>query len=343
LRNHILAKHPNIAPKEELPDIVAQCEEPINRPTAADCPLCDDWEKNFAKSQYGGDFSKLRKHLGRHMEQLALFALPRAEPDDDRSDEEGELDEEEEKEEEEEEEEADEVQDVDDDVSIPDQKGINEIFFSNISEDVTTAILIPFFERFGRVLEARIIRDEETTRSLGFGFITFENKAAVDACLRQPLVILGKPVEVRKPTVGDLWIQHQRRHNKTTPTLTCIFCPDRRLYSIEKELKDHVKKDHRDRLPTDDRELEAFLENCAIESAQKNPQIGIPHGSESPLVNRKPFEQNLFPFHRLFVGNINFSITESDLENVFEPFGELEYVQLQKDEQSRSRGYGFVL
>lgn len=51
---------------------------------------------------------------------------------------------------------------------------------------------------------------------------------------------------------------------------------------------------------------------------------------------------NQVPFHRLYVGNIHFSITESDLQNVFEPFGELEFVQLQKEEQGRSRGYGFV-
>jgi RNA-binding protein 23/39 len=51
---------------------------------------------------------------------------------------------------------------------------------------------------------------------------------------------------------------------------------------------------------------------------------------------------NGVPFHRLYVGNIHFSITESDLQNVFEPFGELEFVQLQKEEGGRSRGYGFV-
>ena len=48
------------------------------------------------------------------------------------------------------------------------------------------------------------------------------------------------------------------------------------------------------------------------------------------------------PFHRLYVGNIHFSITENDLQNVFQPFGELEFVQLQKEEGGRSRGYGFV-
>ena len=53
-------------------------------------------------------------------------------------------------------------------------------------------------------------------------------------------------------------------------------------------------------------------------------------------------ENNSIPFHRLYVGNIHFSITEQDLQNVFEPFGELEFVQLQKEEGGRSRGYGFV-
>ena len=47
---------------------------------------------------------------------------------------------------------------------------------------------------------------------------------------------------------------------------------------------------------------------------------------------------NQVPFHRLYVGNIHFSITEEDLRNVFEPFGDLEFVQLQKDDNNRSRG-----
>lgn len=51
---------------------------------------------------------------------------------------------------------------------------------------------------------------------------------------------------------------------------------------------------------------------------------------------------NHVPFHRLYVGNIHFNVTEQDLQAVFEPFGELEFVQLQRDDTGRSRGYGFV-
>ena len=71
-----------------------------------------------------------------------------------------------------------------------------------------------------------------------------------------------------------------------------------------------------------------------LTEAEKNRQARNPEAISS--------NPNQIPFHRLYVGNIHFSITESDLQNVFEPFGELEFVQLQKEEQGRSRGYGFV-
>ncbi|KAI5293942.1 hypothetical protein KEM52_004971 [Ascosphaera acerosa] len=71
-----------------------------------------------------------------------------------------------------------------------------------------------------------------------------------------------------------------------------------------------------------------------LTEAEKNRQARDPEAT-----TRQPHPQ---PFHRLYVGNIHFNITENDIRNVFEPFGQLEFVQLQKDEQGRSRGYGFV-
>ena len=71
-----------------------------------------------------------------------------------------------------------------------------------------------------------------------------------------------------------------------------------------------------------------------LTEAEKNRQARNPETTSG--------NQTSAPFHRLYVGNIHFSITENDLQNVFEPFGELEFVQLQKDESGRSRGDGFV-
>ncbi|KAJ5774929.1 RNA recognition motif domain eukaryote [Penicillium paradoxum] len=71
-----------------------------------------------------------------------------------------------------------------------------------------------------------------------------------------------------------------------------------------------------------------------LTEAEKNRQARNPAATTG--------NQHTAPFHRLYVGNVHFSITEADLNNVFEPFGELEFVQLQKDETGRSKGYAFV-
>lgn len=48
-------------------------------------------------------------------------------------------------------------------------------------------------------------------------------------------------------------------------------------------------------------------------------------------------------FHRLYVGSLHFNLTESDIKQVFEPFGELEFVDLHRDPMTgRSKGYAFV-
>ena len=48
-------------------------------------------------------------------------------------------------------------------------------------------------------------------------------------------------------------------------------------------------------------------------------------------------------FSRLYVGSLHFNLTEGDIKQVFEPFGELEFVDLHKDSVTgRSKGYAFV-
>lgn len=48
-------------------------------------------------------------------------------------------------------------------------------------------------------------------------------------------------------------------------------------------------------------------------------------------------------YNRLYVGNIHFAITEPDLKQIFESYGAVDFVVLQKDETGvRSKGFGFV-
>ena len=45
----------------------------------------------------------------------------------------------------------------------------------------------------------------------------------------------------------------------------------------------------------------------------------------------------------IFVGNLNYAVSEDDLKSIFEEFGELSSVKVIKDRfTSRSKGFGFV-
>jgi hypothetical protein len=88
--NHLVSTHPAVLKGSKLEAIVLQSEEPIDKVPADACKLCDQWEIEVQnkiqdsekpsldgkKKEKCGSLARFRKHLGRHMEQLALFALP---------------------------------------------------------------------------------------------------------------------------------------------------------------------------------------------------------------------------------------------------------------------------
>ncbi|EGF97966.1 uncharacterized protein MELLADRAFT_84111 [Melampsora larici-populina 98AG31] len=49
-------------------------------------------------------------------------------------------------------------------------------------------------------------------------------------------------------------------------------------------------------------------------------------------------------YARLYVGSLNFNLTDDDLRQVFQPFGDIEYVDLHRDQiTGKSKGYAFTL
>ena len=74
----------------------------------------------------------------------------------------------------------------------------------------------------------------------------------------------------QQPDVSELWIQHQRRNNKTTLTWACIYCEDRKIFLSEDELWRHFLLSHRDRLTAENEEdVETFRTSFVAESAKK--------------------------------------------------------------------------
>ena len=78
------------------------------------------------------------------------------------------------------------------------QERTSKIFVGGVSQDANEEDFRNFFKKFGRVVDATLMMDKDTGRPRGFGFVTFDGDAAVDATLAQPLSILGKPIEVKR-------------------------------------------------------------------------------------------------------------------------------------------------
>lgn len=78
------------------------------------------------------------------------------------------------------------------------QERTSKIFVGGVSQEATEEDFKSFFKQFGRVVDATLMMDKDTGRPRGFGFVTFDGDAAVDATLQGPLQILGKPIEVKR-------------------------------------------------------------------------------------------------------------------------------------------------
>ncbi|KAH7277910.1 hypothetical protein KP509_38G015200 [Ceratopteris richardii] len=77
---------------------------------------------------------------------------------------------------------------------------MNRIFVGNLPWSTDDMALQQMFNEFGSVLEARIVRDRDTGRSRGFGFVSMstpdEMKAAISA-------MSGKQIDGRSLTVNE--------------------------------------------------------------------------------------------------------------------------------------------
>ena len=83
--NHVLRKHPNHFSNAELPTLSSASRVSLDKIPASSCPFCSEWEDALrtANKHISADETivvtaqQFRRHVGAHMEQLALFAIPR--------------------------------------------------------------------------------------------------------------------------------------------------------------------------------------------------------------------------------------------------------------------------
>jgi RNA recognition motif-containing protein len=75
-----------------------------------------------------------------------------------------------------------------------------KVFVGGLSWGTSDEGLLAAFEKFGSVVEAKVIFDRDTGRSRGFGFVTFEDSGAAENAIQQ---MDGKTLDGRTIRVNE--------------------------------------------------------------------------------------------------------------------------------------------
>ena len=85
------------------------------------------------------------------------------------------------------------------------------IFIGNLSYNVTEDDLRRAFEAFGQVMSATVIKDEQSGRSKGFGFVEMPVQAEAQSAIE---VLNGKALKARTITVNEARSPADNRRGK---------------------------------------------------------------------------------------------------------------------------------
>ncbi|KAH7339914.1 hypothetical protein B0J17DRAFT_570180 [Rhizoctonia solani] len=83
-----------------------------------------------------------------------------------------------------------------------------KLFVGGLASTVTSESMRNFFAQYGKVIDANVMVDRDSSRSKGFGFVTFEDQDGVDKLLQ-----LG-PLELDGKLVSTI-VAHRRSHSLT--------------------------------------------------------------------------------------------------------------------------------
>lgn len=78
-----------------------------------------------------------------------------------------------------------------------------KLFIGGISWDTNEERLKEYFETFGEVIEAVIMKDRTTGRARGFGFVVFSDPAVAERVVKEKHTIDGRTVEAKKAVPRD--------------------------------------------------------------------------------------------------------------------------------------------
>lgn len=225
------------------------------------------------------------------------------------------------------------------------------LYVGELNPSVNEASLFEIFSPIGQVLSIRVCRDAVTKKSLGYAYVNYnkmeDGEKAIDD-LNYSLID-GRPCRImwsqRDPSLrrngeGNIFIKnlHPAIDNKA---LHDTFSAFGRILSC-KVATDEMGNSkcfgfvHYET---------AEAANAAIENVNGmllNDREVFVGKHVSKKDRESKFEEMKANFTNVFVKNLAPEYTEEELTKLFEPYGPITSLYLEKDQEGKSRGFGFI-
>ena len=88
-----------------------------------------------------------------------------------------------------------------------------KVFIGGLNINTTKESLTSYFEQFGEIVDAVVMRDPTTKRSRGFGFVTYGDGKCLEECLKECPHTVGEYDNVRlyvMMMVQASWLERRR-------------------------------------------------------------------------------------------------------------------------------------
>lgn len=223
------------------------------------------------------------------------------------------------------------------------------LYVGDLDGSVSEAQLYEIFSQIGPVVSIRVCRDLITRRSLGYAYVNFNSSQDASRALEALNYsnVNGRPMRImfsqrdpalRKSGTGNIFIKnldktidHKELYDTFAAFGTILSC------KVATDANGQSKG-------------YGFVQYEAEESAQtaiekvngmliKDRQVFV-----GPFVRRQERDPNAGTqkFNNVYVKNLEDSLTEEQLKDLFGEYGPITSVAIMKDAEGKSRGFGFV-
>ncbi|KAI8935470.1 Protein phosphatase PP2A regulatory subunit B [Plenodomus lindquistii] len=225
------------------------------------------------------------------------------------------------------------------------------LYVGELDPSVTEAMLFELFSSIGQVASIRVCRDAVTRRSLGYAYVNYNSSEDGEKALEELnyTVIKGKPCRImwsqrdpalRKTGQGNVFIKNLD-HAIDNKALHDTFAAFGNILSCK------VAQDE-----NGNSKGYGFVHYETAEAANN----AIKHVNGMLLNEKKVFVGHHIPkkermskfeemkanFTNIYVKNIDLDVTDDEFRDLFEKHGDITSASIARDDQGKSRGFGFV-